>query len=87
MQKYSEDWQSGLEPVLDIRTVTDLGEAPLGIILEAAYEIERGHTFAVISTSEPDYLYKALGKRGFSHAAEHVGTDEWIVRFTRNQVS
>lgn len=69
--------------ILDVRAEVTRDAEPYACVLEAANRAGPGERIIVIAPVEPRPLYKALGARGFSHASEHVGLDEWVVEFTR----
>lgn len=71
--------------ILDVRPDMALArdEGPYVRVLEAADRAGPGERIIVIAPAEPWPLYKVLDARGFSHASEHVGLDEWVVEFTR----
>lgn len=69
--------------ILDVRPDLARDEGPYARVLEAADRAGPGERIIVIAPVEPRPLYKVLDARGFSHASEHVGLDEWVVEFTR----
>lgn len=78
-------WKMAAAIVLDVRPELEQGGEPFVQIMEAAQRIQPGESLVIVAPFEPAPLYSALGGRGFSHAAERVTSDEWIVQFTRNQ--
>lgn len=77
-------WKAAATVVLDVRPALAAGDEPLAKILATAEGIQRGKSLALIAPFEPVPLYTVLGRRGFSHATEHVARDEWFVQFTRD---
>ena len=78
-------WKREAAETLDVRPVLAAGGEPFVEILEAAERIATGQSLVLIAPFEPAPLYTVLEGRGFAHATEHVGADEWIVRFTRER--
>lgn len=79
------DWKLTAAAILDVRPELAEGGEPFVHILETASGIERDQSLLIIAPFEPAPLYDVLDQRGFSHATEHVGADEWIVRFTKER--
>lgn len=80
-----DQWKSNAATILDVRPVLYAGGEPFAQIVEAASAITPGQSLLLIAPFEPAPLYDVLGARGFSHATEHVASDEWIVCFTRER--
>ena len=78
-------WKLDAAETLDVRPVLAEGGEPFVQILETAERIATGQSLVLIAPFEPAPLYSVLEGRGFSHATEHVGADEWVVRFTRER--
>lgn len=76
-------WKLDAAETLDVRPVLAEGGEPFVEILETAERIATGQSLVLIAPFEPAPLYDVLAGRGFSHATERVGADEWVVRFTR----
>ncbi|HLZ21403.1 MAG TPA: DUF2249 domain-containing protein [Ktedonobacterales bacterium] len=78
-------WKSAAATVLDVRPELAQGGEPFVHIMEAAETVPAGASLVLIAPFEPAPLYAALSGRGFSHATQCVASDEWVVRFTRDQ--
>lgn len=76
-------WTSGAATLLDVRPTLARGDEPFEQIMEAAVGIQPGEWLVIIAPFEPAPLYGVLGAQGFSHAAQRLAADEWVVRFTR----
>lgn len=83
VNQQAASWKLDAAETLDVRPVLAEGGEPFVEILEAAERITAGQSLVLIAPFEPAPLYGVLAGRGFSHATEHVGADEWVVRFTR----
>jgi hypothetical protein len=79
------EWKSNAAAILDVRPELAEGGEPFVRILETASGIGLDQSLLIIAPFEPAPLYDVLEQRGFSHATEHIGADEWIVRFTKER--
>jgi uncharacterized protein (DUF2249 family) len=73
--------------MLDVRPILAGGEEPLELILETAVGISTGDVLEITAPFEPAPLYGVLGARGFSHATEMRGPEEFVVRFTQTGIT
>lgn len=78
-------WPTHAAAILDVRRDESRSDQRYIRVMATANEVKPGEHFILIAPSEPIPLYGVLSAHGFSHAAEHVGVDEWVVQFTRNE--
>lgn len=72
---------------LDVRPILAGGDEPLELILETAAGIPEGSVLEITAPFEPVPLYGVLGERGFAHATEVRGADEFVVRFVQTGIT
>lgn len=68
---------------LDVREDLRNGREPFSRITAAVGSLASGSVLLLRTTFEPAPLYAVLARRGFVHAAEQIGDDDWCVRFWR----
>ena len=72
---------------LDVRPILADGAEPLQLILESAAGVPEGGVLEITAPFEPVPLYSVLEARGFGHATEARGADEFVVRFTQTGIT
>ncbi|HET6680017.1 MAG TPA: DUF2249 domain-containing protein [Gemmatimonadaceae bacterium] len=66
---------------LDVREDLRNGQEPFSRITAAVGSLPAGNVLLLRTTFEPAPLYAVLARRGFVHASEQIGDDDWCVRF------
>ena len=69
---------------LDVRPLLANGEEPFSVIMAAAARVPAHAALRLRTTFEPVPLYDVLGGRGFQHAAQQLGPDDWEIVFVRS---
>ena len=72
---------------LDVRDQLRAGEEPFRRIMAAVGALPQGAVLRIRATFEPEPLYRVLGKRGFAHATEELGPEDWRVWFYRDEAT
>ncbi|WP_052891021.1 DUF2249 domain-containing protein [Thermogemmatispora carboxidivorans] len=85
-QEAAQTWRKQATALLDVRPDLERGDEPFVRIMEAATPLKIGETLVIVAPFEPVPLYEVLGGRGFSHETLCLAPDEWVVRFTRQQI-
>ncbi len=70
---------------LDVREELRAGGEPFQRIMAAVGALPGGSVLRIRATFEPAPLYRVLGKRGFAHATEELGPEDWRVWFYRDE--
>ncbi len=68
---------------VDVREDLRSGNEPFSKIMAAVAALGDGEILRLRTTFEPVPLFTVLGKRGFVHASEEHGADDWSVWFWR----
>ena len=69
---------------LDVRPLLANGEEPFSVIMASAARVPAHAALRLRTTFEPVPLYDVLGGRGFQHAAQQLGPDDWEIVFVRS---
>ncbi|MBX5455277.1 MAG: DUF2249 domain-containing protein [Thermogemmatispora sp.] len=85
-QEQAQIWREQATALLDVRPDLERGDEPFVRIMEAATPLKRGETLVIVAPFEPVPLYGVLGGRGFSHETLCLAPNEWVVRFTRQEI-
>ncbi|MCT2536652.1 DUF2249 domain-containing protein [Aquibacillus koreensis] len=68
---------------VDVRDDIKKGMEPFKKIMEAAEAVQPGGQFILHAPFNPFPLFKALGKKGFTHESERIETKQWKITFTK----
>jgi uncharacterized protein (DUF2249 family) len=68
---------------LDVRDDIRAGREPFARIMAAVDSLPPDGLLILRAPFEPVPLYRVLGRRGFTHWAEHLAVDDWSVWFFR----
>ncbi len=66
---------------LDVRPLCEIGQAPLGTILDAVDTLAPGQDLILVVPFEPLPLYGLLAQRGFTHKTHLREDDAWEITF------
>lgn len=79
------DALEGLDPGrrvdLDVRDDLRRGQEPLSKIMATVDALGPGEVLVLRASFEPVPLYRALGRRGFTHWTEELAPDDWRIWF------
>ncbi|HWO89012.1 MAG TPA: DUF542 domain-containing protein [Gemmatimonadales bacterium] len=75
------------ELALDVRPILAEGGEPFADIMAAADRVAPGGVLVITAPFEPVPLYGVMSKRGFGHRTTAVGAAEFVVRFTRLDIT
>ena len=70
---------------LDVREDIARGAEPFARIMAAVKALGPDEILVLRVPFEPVPLYGVLGRRGLAHRAEHLGPDDWSIRFYRER--
>ena len=70
---------------LDVREDIRRGAEPFARIMAAVKALGPDEILVLRVPFEPVPLYGVLGRRGLAHRAEHLGPDDWSIRFYRER--
>src|SRR3989338_10285722 len=70
---------------LDIRADIRGGAEPFARIMAPVKALGPDEILVLRVPFEPVPLYGVLGRRGLAHRAEHLGPDDWSIRFYRER--
>lgn len=80
-------WIESAPVVLEIeaREMHERGEDPFFAVMDGARGVGLGEAFRVRNTFPPVPLFGVLEKKGFSHWAEELGPQDWLITFYRER--